>query len=146
MLTTLERVLFLKGVSLFKEVPGDDLAGIAQESSVAEFKDGNDVFRHGDTGDALFLIVSGKVRIHIGSSDIARLGEGECFGEMAILDNAPRSATVTALGDLVTLKITQEDFFEILADRPEIARSVFSVLTARLRTADAEIRRLTTAQ
>lgn len=145
MLTTLERVLFLKGVPLFSHVPGEDLAGLAQESSVAEFKANEDVFREGDPGDALYLVVKGHVRVHAGGSALATLGEGECFGEMAILDNAPRSATVTATESLVTLKITREDFFEILSDRPEIARSVFAVLTARLRKADAEIRRLSAA-
>jgi len=66
----------------------------------------------------------------------------ECFGEMAILDRQPRSATVRAEEDTTVLKITQEDFFEIMADRPEIAQGVIEVLTSRLRKADEEIRKL----
>jgi CRP-like cAMP-binding protein len=63
------------------------------------------------------------------------LGERECFGEMAILDAAPRSATVTAIDESNLLKITREDFQEIMTEKPEIAMGVIKVLTRRLRDA-----------
>ena len=64
---------------------------------------------------------------------IAELGERECFGEMAILDPAPRTATVTAISDTRLLRIAREDFQEIIAEKPEIALGIIQVLTRRLR-------------
>jgi CRP-like cAMP-binding protein len=75
------------------------------------------------------------VRVHKQDRVIAELGERECFGEMAILDAAPRSATVTALDDTSLLKITREDFQEIMTEKPEIAMGIIKVLTRRLRDA-----------
>jgi CRP-like cAMP-binding protein len=63
------------------------------------------------------------------------LGERECFGEMAILDAAPRMATVTAVDTTALLKITREDFQEIMTEKPEIAMGIIKVLTRRLRDA-----------
>ena len=87
------------------------------------------------TGDALYLVIDGKVRVHKQDRVIAELGERECFGEMAILDAAPRSATVTALTETAMLKITREDFQEIMTEKPEIAMGIIKVLTRRLRDA-----------
>lgn len=140
--TTLEKLLLLKQVSLFERAPSEDLAELANEATMVRYEPGTEVFREGDPGDALYVVVEGRVQIHTGSLKLAELSKGECFGEMAILDDAPRSASVTALDAVTALKITQEDFFEFLADWPEVARDVFVVLTQRLRKADAEIRRL----
>ena len=141
MLTTLERVMFLKRVPLFARVPGEDLVRLAQEATVETYAEGQQVFGLGDPGDAMYLIVSGSVCVSVEDKEIARLGEEDCFGEMAILDREPRSATVTALDPVTALRIAREDFFEIMADRPEIALGIIEVLTKRLRRADEEIRK-----
>jgi len=142
MLTTLERVLFLKSVSLFQQVPGDELIGLAHESHVVTYDDSEVIFSQGDPGDSLYLLVTGNVRIFAGDNELARLGPGECFGEMAILDNATRSASVSAIGPVIALRITQEDFFDILGDHPEISRGIFAVLVSRLRRADTRVEEL----
>ena len=87
-------------------------------------------------GDALYLIVSGKVKIHKGDAQIAELGERQCFGEIAILDAEPRSASVTSLAPLLALRIKREDFGEIMQQKPEIAQGVIKVLCGRLRSAN----------
>jgi CRP-like cAMP-binding protein len=94
------------------------------------------VFKEGDLGDTLYLILEGKVRIHRGERTLAELGEKECFGEMSILDSEPRSASVTTLDDVVALKIQREDFAEIMAGKGEIATGIIKVLTHRLREAN----------
>jgi CRP-like cAMP-binding protein len=66
---------------------------------------------------------------------VAELGERECFGEMALLDSAPRSATVTTVNDTNLLKIARDEFHEILTEKPEIALGIIKVLSRRLRTA-----------
>jgi len=136
MISTVEKVLFLKSVDLFKEIPGEDLAQIAQIADEVEFLAEVPVFKEGDTGEALYLILEGAVRVHRGEKTIVELGEKECFGEMSILDSEPRSASVTTLRDLVALKIQREDFGEILATKSEIARGIIKVLTHRLREAN----------
>ena len=139
MLTTVEKVLFLKSIDLFARIPGEDLAQISVITEEVTFEDGESIFEEGQLGDALFLVVSGEVRVHRGTREFARLGAGECFGEMAILDSAPRSATVSALDDVDCLKIEREDFYDILGEKPEIAQGIIRVLTARLRRSLDEV-------
>jgi CRP-like cAMP-binding protein len=135
MITTVEKVLFLKSIDLFSQIPGEDLAQIALISTEESREQGEEIFGEGETGDALYLVLEGKVRVHKQDRVIAELAERECFGEMAILDAAPRSATVTAVSDLNLLKISREDFEEILSEKPEIALGIIRVLTRRLRDA-----------
>ena len=106
------------------------IAEIAEEQPLAA---GDQVFALGEPGDALYLIVEGKVKVHRGDKELVRLGERDVFGEMAVLDSEPRSASVTALEDAVVLKIGRDDFRDILGERPEIAMGVMKVLTRRLR-------------
>jgi CRP-like cAMP-binding protein len=135
MLSTVEKVLFLKSIDLFSQIPGEDLAQVALISTEESRDAGEEIFAEGEAGDALYLVLDGRVRVHRQDRVIAELGERECFGEMALLDAAPRSATVTALVDTDLLKISREDFQEILNEKPEIAAGIIKVLTRRLRSA-----------
>ncbi|HYV43928.1 MAG TPA: cyclic nucleotide-binding domain-containing protein [Myxococcaceae bacterium] len=135
MLSTVEKVLFLKSIDLFSQIPGEDLAQVALIATEEARENGEEIFAEGEAGDALYLVLDGKVRVHRGDRQIAELGERECFGEMAILDASPRSATVTALKDTNLLKISREDFQEIMAEKPEIALGIIKVLSHRLRGA-----------
>jgi len=135
MLSTVEKVLFLKSIDLFSQIPGEDLAAVALISTEESREQGDEVFLEGEAGDALYMVIDGKVRVHKSDRVIAELGERECFGEMAILDAAPRSATVSAVSETRLLKIAREDFQEIMAEKPEIANGVIKVLTRRLRDA-----------
>lgn len=135
MISTVERVLFLKSIDLFSQIPGEDLAAIALISTEQRREPGEEIFAEGEAGDALYLVIDGKVRVHKADRVIAELGERECFGEMAILDAAPRSATVTAVTDTNLLQLTREDFEDIMAEKPEIATGIIKVLTRRLRDA-----------
>lgn len=136
MISNVEKVLFLKKIDLFRRIRGDDLARIANIAEELSFTDQERVFNEGDLGDALYLIVTGKAKIHKGETQLAVLGERQCFGEIAILDSEPRSASVTAVEPLLTLKIRRDDFSEIMAQKPEIAQGVIKVLCARLRNAN----------
>jgi CRP/FNR family transcriptional regulator, cyclic AMP receptor protein len=86
MISTVEKVLFLKGVDLFKTIPGEELSHIAQITDEVEFNPQQQIFQEGDQGDAMYLIVDGKVKVHSGSQVFAELSSSQCFGEMAILD------------------------------------------------------------
>lgn len=134
-ISTVEKVLFLKSIDLFSQIPGEDLSQVALITDEVQFDTGEEIVRQGDNGQTLFLIIAGKVRIHVTgvADDLAVLGERGVFGEMSLLDNEPRSASVTAMTDVVCLKIERDDFNEILAEKSEIAQGVIKVLTRRIR-------------
>jgi CRP-like cAMP-binding protein len=134
-ISTVEKVLFLKSVDLFARVAGEELSAVAAITNVIEQDAGEVVFREGDVGDALFIVVAGEVRIQsLGvSEDLAVLRERQVFGEMALLDDDPRSATATAKTDVRLLRVEREDFRELLVEKPDIALGIIQVLTKRLR-------------
>ena len=133
MITTVEKVLFLKSIDLFRALPSEELAQIAEIAEEQPLASGDPVFGEGEPGDALYLIVEGKVKVHKGDKQLVQLGLRDVFGEMAVLDSEPRSASVTVVEDAVLLKIGRDDFRDILSERPEIAMGVMKVLTRRLR-------------
>jgi CRP/FNR family transcriptional regulator, cyclic AMP receptor protein len=136
MISTVEKVLFLKSIDLFSQIPGEDLSQIALITDEIQYEEGDEIFHEGDPGDTLYFVIEGKVRIHTGGGggdELAVLGERQVFGEMALLDSEPRSASATAIADVVLLKIHRDDFHEILAEKAEIAQGIIKVLTRRLR-------------
>ena len=133
MISTIEKVLFLKGVDLFSQIPGEDLAQVARIAKELYFEQGSQIIKQGDVGDCLYLIIEGEVKVSADEQEIARLGEKESVGEMSILDAEPRSASVFAASDVVLLEIKQEAFYEMISERSEIAQGVIKVLTRRLR-------------
>jgi len=139
MLSTVEKVLFLKAIELFSQITGEDLAPVALIAAEETRESGEVIFAEGEAGDALYLVLDGRVRIDREEEVIAELGERECFGEMSILDGAPRSATATAIEDTNLLKIARDDFQEILSEKPEIALGVIKVLSRRLRAASRQV-------
>lgn len=140
MITTVEKVLFLKSIDLFRALPGEELAQIAEIAEEVPVGSGDVVFAEGDPGDALYIVVEGRVQVTKGEKKLAELGERECFGEMSVLDSEPRSATVAATMEALLLKIGREEFKDILGERPEIAAGIMKVLSRRLREANARSR------
>ena len=133
MLTTVEKVLFLKSIDLFRSLPAEELAQIAEIADEQEFVSGDPIFAEGEQGDALYLVVEGQVRVHKDDKQLAVLSVRDVVGEMAVLDGESRSASVTVLSDATLLKIGRDDFRDILTERPEIAMGVIKVLSHRLR-------------
>ena len=137
--STVEKILILKSAPVFEKVAGEDLAPLARVASEEVYADGERVFEEGEVGDSLFVIVRGRVAIVTGSEKIAELGPGEAFGEMAVLDSAPRSASAAAEGEVELLRIGSEEFYEILHEQVEIAEGVIRMLTQRLRESTAQL-------
>ena len=94
---------------------------------------GEVLFETGEVGDSMFVIVSGAVEVVRGGAVIARLGEGECVGEMAALDWEPRSATMRASQATHLVRLERNDLMDLLTDYPELVRSLSRVLVERLR-------------
>lgn len=134
-MTTLEKLMFLRKVSLFSALPGEDLAEVAAITEELEAQAGQEVIREGEVDSSLYVVVDGRVRVHKGAQTLAELGQNEVFGELALLDPAPRNATVTASTDATLLRIEGEAFEDIAREKHEISRGITRVLARRLRLA-----------
>jgi AAA family ATP:ADP antiporter len=142
MLTTIEKVLALKKASVFAETPDEILAEVATLLAEVPLSAGDTVIEQGDLGDCMYFIVNGEVRVHEGEHTLDHLAEGDVFGEMALLDAEPRMASVTAAVDTLLLRLDQEPFFELMDDRPEVARGIIRVLLGYLRTRAQDVNEL----
>ena len=138
MISTVEKVLFLKSVDLFSQIPGEDLARVALIAAEVDFEPSETLMTEGEVGDSMYLLLQGQVQVTKGTHGVTILGAKECVGEMSILDSEPRSATVRALAPTRALKVEREDFYDLLNERIEIARGVIKVLCRRLRHTTAQ--------
>jgi len=137
-LTTMEKVLFLRQVPLFATLPPNDLKQIATVTGERAFSDGTIIAEQGEAGDVLYIIISGNVAVTAMAEDGSQLElghrePGEYVGEMAVISDEVRMATLTAYGDVRTLCISRREFREILHLRPEASLAVINVLSTRLR-------------
>ncbi len=136
----------LKKTPLFSGLTDDMLSSLAQKASTRRLSRDDVLMRKGETGDSLFLIHAGWVKIVTEDSKgdeliINKCGPGETIGEMALLDRAPRSATVIALEDAEALEIKQDVFEQLLDQRPDIALGIIRNYSNRLRFSTTYIER-----
>jgi len=96
-------------------------------------KAGSIIFREGDEAHELFVIKSGEVRIQIGNRTITELGADSVFGEMALIDSEPRSATAVAITDVELVAVSEKQFLFLVSQTPYFALKVMRVLAQRLR-------------
>jgi len=137
LLPLIEKILFLKSAPIFSGLSGEELHRIAEIAEEVSYSADDVVFRQNDPGDAMYLVLHGRVSIRIQGREVVRLGSKECFGEMALLDNLPRSADVVVLSEADFLRIEADSFDELLEQKHAIVKGIFKVLTGRLREANA---------
>jgi hypothetical protein len=142
MLLTVEKVMILKTVDLFAHAPADILIEVAALLKEMELVADAVIFEKGAVGDSMYIIVEGAVEARDGAQIFARMGEREVFGEMALLDGEPRTATIYTVRPTRLLRLDQEPFYELMDDRIEIARGVIHVLLQRLRARTDDVNRL----
>jgi CRP/FNR family cyclic AMP-dependent transcriptional regulator len=135
-------VASLARIPFFAGLEGDALERVAAGTRTRRFRRGEVIFHAGDPGDALFVIVSGEVKISVPSESgeeaiLTTLHEGDVFGELALLDGAPRSASAAALVATETVVLPRERFRELVATEPAIRDALLASLAG-------ELRRLTT--
>jgi|GEM_PF-1660093 len=129
----IEKVITLKAVEMFARTPEDVLADVAALAEEVRFKAGDTIFSKGDSGESLYVIVQGEVKVHDAGMDLKRLKDKSVFGELAVLDPEPRSASVTAITDTHLLRLDSEAFLELMSGNMEVVRGVLSVLCDRIR-------------
>jgi len=126
----------LSRLPLFEGCSQRQLRELARITEVRELPEGSVLARAGDPGHEFFLILDGRVRIEVSPRKRARLGPGEFFGEMSLLDGGPRSATAVAETGVRLLVIARRNFSLLLTKIPDLTRHLLVVLTRRLRQAD----------
>jgi len=131
-------MVVLKTNKLFSGMLAAELQALEQTAQLKAYKSGRNIFQEGDPGDGLYIIVEGKVQITclIGQDQrrvLSRLQPGDFFGEMAVLDNQPRSATATAEMDTQVYFILRDDLLKILARSPGLAVSLVKEFSLRMR-------------
>ncbi|MFL5471892.1 MAG: Crp/Fnr family transcriptional regulator, partial [Gemmatimonadales bacterium] len=134
----------LRKVPLFSGLSESDLAAFADLTRERSYPKGSVIVFEDDPGDALFLVAAGQVKVVLIAEDgreviLSVLGEGSFFGEMAVIDEEPRSAHVIAMDESSLLVLRREDFHARLRNSPEVAISLLKEISRRLRRADEKI-------
>jgi CRP-like cAMP-binding protein len=137
--TLFERIVLLKGVPLFELLRTDQLRHLAAALEPIAWPGKEVIFECGEAGDAMYIIVSGKVGISLGETPsfedfIAELGPGEFFGEMAILDEQPRSASAVTIEGSEAYSLGKEKTRSLLLAYPELGTGMLRALSRRLRS------------
>jgi len=139
MLSTIERVIILKSISLFAGTPDEALAELADLLEEIEVRAGENIIEKGAEGDSLYVIVHGKVAVLDDERILNELGDRAVFGELSLLDSAPRTATVRALVDTTVLRIAQAPYYDLMTDYVEVAMGTIQMLTRSLRARTGDV-------
>lgn len=142
-----EETTFLRNVPIFADLDDTELDKIAKLGSRKKYKKGNIIVLEQEMGAALFVIITGKVKVVRTDEEgreviLSIFGPGEFFGEMSLLDGLARSATVVATSKAELFMIHRREFLDLLNEFPAVAISLLAELTMRLRKADTQIKSL----
>jgi CRP/FNR family transcriptional regulator/CRP/FNR family cyclic AMP-dependent transcriptional regulator len=134
----------LRTVPLFSELSEEAIASLSRLASRRRYPKDTVVFFENEEGDSLFMILEGRIKVTILGDDgreiiLTMLGEGDLFGEMALLDNEPRSATAIAVEESELLLLQRNDFQSVIHEHPGISAALIKVLSNRLRRANHQI-------
>ena len=138
-----EKLSLLRHVEFFQGMDTAELKLIAQQMTEMSYKDGEVVVREGDPGDRMFLLMTGAMQVQVeregNTITYGKLQAGECFGEMALIEGAPRSAMVKAEAPSMCLTLSREDFLDLLNRHPNIALGIMKGLSGRLRGMNVQV-------
>jgi CRP/FNR family transcriptional regulator, cyclic AMP receptor protein len=134
----------LQLVPFFSKLPPDEANDLARRLVRRRFSSGQIIFHHGDPGGLLYIINKGKVKIAHSTPEghealLAILGDGDFFGELALLDDSPRSATAEALVTTETLTLHREDFMRYIHNNPDFALHVLHIMAQHIRRLNSQI-------
>lgn len=141
-----EEVELLRRIPLFAKIEPSKLKLLAFTSQRLTYKPGDILCRQGDPGDAAFVIIGGEADVMVdtpgGPLKVAHLKQNDFVGEIAILCDVPRTATVAAATEVTTLRIEKDLFFRLITDFPQIAIEIMRVLAQRLERTTTDLRTL----
>jgi hypothetical protein len=131
-------ILLLKNIEIFEQLTVNDLAAVASVTEVVSFPEHHTVIREGDAGDTLYLIIEGRVKVTKkqddgGEIELDQMDAGDYFGEMALFEDIPRTATICTLQPCRMLTLHKQEFKEMVREYPQIALDICKVLSGRIR-------------
>jgi CRP-like cAMP-binding protein len=129
----MNRIEFLQRSELFHGVPGELVEHVVGQMTEVRVGAGEPVFKAGEPGDAVYVVVEGQLQLVAGGVNLLTRSRGECVGEFALIDDEPRSATALPLTDVTLLRWERGEFQRTLSHHPSVARSIFRMLTGKLR-------------
>ena len=132
-LTTIEKVIFLKSVDIFKHATIEELGGVAALTEEIRFKPGETIFREGDPVDAIYLVLQGRVAAERNGQTVREVGEKQAIGTVGALDLGPAIHTVKAMAPVHALKLNAQDLHDILSLDFELVRAIFRALCGLVR-------------
>lgn len=138
------KIAILKAVPLFATLDDDQLGRVVGLSSDVRFDREQIILQQDEPGDALYILIEGRVKVVLYGEDgreviLSTLRDGDFFGEMALIDGGPRSASVVAVEDSRLVRIRRAPFLGLLREHPELSLRILEALTRRLRVADGRI-------
>jgi len=143
-----EQSQLLREVELFRDIDASELQLISQQMNEESYADGESVFHEGDPGDRLFILLEGTMHVYVNRENQVitynRLQAGECFGEMALIENAPRSANVQAESPSKCLTLSRQGFLDLLNTHPLVVLRLMQVLVPRLRSTNVQLQNYAT--
>ena len=128
----------LASVSLFSACSQSELTAVARASDEVDLSEGRVLCEQGDIGREAFVILDGTAEVRRNGKKVATLATGACFGELALLDNGPRTATVVATSDLKVLVIGAREFAALVSEVTPIALKLLKSLATRIRELDSK--------
>jgi serine phosphatase RsbU (regulator of sigma subunit) len=135
MIVTAERIGILKNIEIFQNIPENVIVFLADRLIEIHVNAGELIFEKGSVGDCMYIIFHGRVKIHSEEITLAELNSGDFFGEFSLIDNAPRSASVTAIENgTVLLQLNQDDFFALLSMQVDVSKRILQTIIQRLRS------------
>ena len=142
-----EKILRLKNITIFEGLSASELAAIASVTEEVEYPAGDNVIKEGEAGETMFLIMNGTVSVIKGETkeggqeiELARIGTGDYFGEMALFEDAVRSATIRTAEESRFLVLHKQEFTEIVREYPQIALHICKALSSRIRKLHEKIK------
>jgi len=138
MLTSVERVLILKGADLLREVGPRHLLRLAEVAIEVELSAGDTIYKEDDPADALYMLVEGRVRLSSAGRPLSEVGPGEAFGTWALVDGSERGQQAEVLEDGVALAVHRDQFYDVAATDLMLLQEVVRALAKRLRALVSE--------
>jgi len=132
-LTIVETLIFFKRIPMFSDLDIEELFELKDISSEREYKNGEEIITEGESGNEAFIIADGMVEILKDSKIITTLEKGDYFGEMAIIENEPRSATAISKGNSLLLVLDGDSFRKMIVSNSNISFNLVKVLSNRIR-------------
>jgi len=131
-------VVELKRAKLFEGLPDSEIRSVEKQMKIVKHPAGHEIVVRGEGGVGFMVITDGTVTVKTGQGKTRKLGPGDSFGEMALLDNEGRSATITADSDVTLATIPEWNFKPFLKEHPEVAYRLLQTLSRRIRQAEAD--------